>query len=122
MSDGTANLYFRDPSTFEVLGTVMVHDNLGPVVALNELEWVNGEVWANIWQWNFIARISPETGEVTGWIRCSGLTSPADSIPHDGVLNGIAYDAANDRVFITGKYWPKLYEVKIVPLATGKDR
>jgi glutamine cyclotransferase len=84
---------------------------------LNELEYVKGEILANVWQTNRIARISPATGVVTGWIDLAGLLSPRDAAQGVDVLNGIAYDAAGDRLFVTGKLWPKLFEIKIVPAA-----
>lgn len=115
MSDGTSTLYFLDPETFEEVGTIDVYDENGPVTMLNELEYINGEIYANVWQTDHIARISPQTGKVTGWIELEGLLPPED---RDGVdvLNGIAYDAENDRLFVTGKFWPKLFEIKLVKL------
>ena len=122
MSDGTANLYFRDPKTFDEIGRVEVFDENGPVVMLNELEYINGEVFANVWKTDKIARIDPETGQVTGWILLTDLlspeelTNPADMQNGIAVLNGIAYDATNDRLFVTGKLWPTLFEIEIVPV------
>jgi glutamine cyclotransferase len=115
MSDGTARLYFWDPDTLEEIGRVAVLDNGQPVVRLNELEYIHGEVYANIWQTDRIARIDPQTGQVVGWIDLSGLLGPEDRAaqPVD-VLNGIAYDADNDRLFVTGKLWPKLFEIELV--------
>jgi glutamine cyclotransferase len=84
-----------------------------PVKNINELEWVKGEIYANIWQTMKIARIDPKTGKVVGWIDLTGILSPADQQGAD-VLNGIAYDAQGDRLFVTGKYWPKLFEIKLV--------
>jgi len=116
MSDGHEQgaLRFLDPSTFKETGRVTVRAGGTPVKHLNELEFVRGEILANIWQTPRIARISPKTGEVTGWIDLSGLLDPRDAAGTD-VLNGIAYDAAGDRLFVTGKWWPKLFEIKIVP-------
>ena len=116
MSDGTANLYFWDPETQTEIGRVEVTDNGQPVVRLNELEYINGEVWANVWQTDRIARIDPNNGHVVGWIDLTGLLSAEDRAqqPVD-VLNGIAYDAENDRLFVTGKLWPKLFEIELVP-------
>ena len=95
--------------------TVTVTDEKGaPVKDLNELEFVKGEVWANVWTTDFIARIDPASGRVTGWIDLSGLLDPHDAAGVD-VLNGIAYDAAGDRLFVTGKLWPKVFEVRLVP-------
>ncbi len=116
MSDGTPELRFLDPDTLKELGRVTVTDEGRPVANLNELEFVKGEVYANIWQTDLIARIDPKTGHVVGWIDLSGLLSDQDraAAPVD-VLNGIAYDAAHDRLFVTGKLWPKLFEIKLVP-------
>ncbi len=114
MSDGTASLYFLDPETFRAIDRVEVHDAAGPVVRLNELEYIDGEVYANVWQSNRIARIDPETGWVTGWIDLTGLLTAEDRSEPVDVLNGIAYDAANDRLFVTGKLWPKLFEIELV--------
>jgi glutamine cyclotransferase len=114
MSDGTATLYFRDPQTFQELGRVQVYDRNGPVLNLNELEYINGEIYANIWQTDMIARISPQTGQVLGWIDLAGLLSPEERQPPVDVLNGIAYDPAADRLFVTGKRWPKLFEIDLV--------
>ena len=113
MSDGTPTLFFRDPETFEETGRVAVHhtDHL-PLENINELEFVNGEVLANIWQTDLIARISPETGEVVGWIDLRGLLTAQEASRAD-VLNGIAYDAAGDRLFVTGKLWPWLFEIDL---------
>ena len=111
MSDGTANLYFLDPENFEVTGQVEVHDK-EPVVRLNELEYINGEVYANIWQTDTIAIINPDTGQVTGWIDLTGIYTPETSNSNN-VLNGIAYDAENDRLFVTGKRWSQLFQIKL---------
>ena len=114
MSDGTANLYFLEPDTFTRIDHIEVHDDQGPVVRLNELEYVRGDVYANVWQTDRIARIELLTGRVVAWIDLTGLLSAADRQPHVDVLNGIAYDAENDRLFVTGKWWPKLFEIQIV--------
>jgi glutamine cyclotransferase len=111
MSDGTANLYFLDPDTFETVGQIEVHDN-GSVNNLNELEYINGEVYANVWQTDRIAIIDPHTGQVTGWIDLTGIYTPETS-NHDNVLNGIAYDAEGDSLFITGKRWSKLFQIEL---------
>ena len=113
MSDGTAYLRFIDPKTLKQTGRLRVRDGATPVVSLNELEYVKGEILANVWQTDRIARISPRTGEVTGWIDLKGILSPRDAAQGVDVLNGIAYDAAGDRLFVTGKLWPKLFEIKI---------
>jgi glutaminyl-peptide cyclotransferase len=115
MSDGTPQLRFIDPATLKETGRITVHDWRGPVQALNELEYVKGEIYANIWQTDRIARISPKDGRVTGWIDLSGLLSQAERGTPGAVLNGIAYDAAGDRLFVTGKLWPRIFEIKLVP-------
>ncbi|MBC8263222.1 MAG: glutaminyl-peptide cyclotransferase [Anaerolineales bacterium] len=116
MSDGTSTLRFLDPETFEEIGRIEVYDQDGPVTRLNELEHVQGEIYANVWQTARIARIAPDTGEVIGWIELAGLLSPEDRAEPVGVLNGIAYDAENDRLFVTGKLWPRLFEIGLIPL------
>jgi glutaminyl-peptide cyclotransferase len=116
MSDGTSTLHFMDPVTFQETKRITVTDQGRPVVNLNELEYVRGEILANVWQTDRIARIAPETGAVIGWIDLAGLLSAAERPPSvDAVLNGIAYDAARDRLFVTGKLWPKLFEITLVP-------
>ena len=115
MSDGTSTLHFLDPETLKETGRVEVSDNDRPVVRLNELEYIEGEVYANIWQTDRIARIAPDTGRVTGWIDLEGLLSVEDRSAQVDVLNGIAYDAEGDRLFVTGKLWPKLFEIEVVP-------
>lgn len=114
MSDGTNNLYFLNPTTFQRVGQVQVHDGATQVVNINELEYVNGDVYANIWLTNKIAIINPQTGQVKAWIDLAGLPGPANPNP-DSVLNGIAYDQQNNRLFVTGKEWPNLYQIKLVP-------
>lgn len=111
MSDGSSVLQFRDPDTFAVLDSVTVSDDLGPVIRLNELEWIRGEVFANQWLSKRIARIDPGTGSVLAWID---LTSLVDAQPSGDVLNGIAWDEATERLFVTGKLWPNLYEIEMV--------
>jgi glutamine cyclotransferase len=114
MSDGTSTLHFLDPQTFEETGQVAVFDSDGPVTRLNELEYVQREIYANVWQTDRIARIAPETGQVVGWIELEGLLSAEDRSQPVDVLNGIAYDAQTDRLFVTGKLWPKLFEIELV--------
>jgi glutamine cyclotransferase len=113
MSDGTAELRFLDPLSFKELRRVRVTAGGRPVELLNELEWVEGEVYANVWQSDRIARINPKTGQVTGWIDLSGLLPQRRGA--DDVLNGIAYDAKTRRLFVTGKLWPKLFEIRLTP-------
>jgi len=115
MSDGTAYLKFLDPKSFRVVRRVQVTDESGKMVDnLNELEYVHGEIYANIWQTDRIARIAPQTGKVLGWIDLAGMIDKRELHNPDAVLNGIAYDAAGDRLFVTGKLWPKLFEIKLV--------
>ena len=114
MSDGTPNLRFWNPDTLQEAGRITVHDGPVSVPNLNELEYIKGEIYANVWQTDRIARISPSDGRVTGWIDLEGLLTQEDrAIPVD-VLNGIAYDAKRDRLFVTGKLWPKIFEIKLV--------
>ncbi|MBB6123871.1 glutaminyl-peptide cyclotransferase [Sphingobium subterraneum] len=113
MSDGTAQLRFFDPVTFAPAGAVTVTWNGKPVPMLNELEYVKGEVLANVWMTDRIARIDPATGKVIDWIDLGPLTRTLKLSNFDAVLNGIAYDKAADRLFVTGKYWPKLYEIRL---------
>jgi glutamine cyclotransferase len=113
MSDGTATLYFLNPETFEEVRRIEVRDAGGLVTYLNELEYIQGEIYANVWLTNRIAIITPETGRVVGWIDLEGLLSKEDRLQPVDVLNGIAYDATRDRLFVTGKYWPKLFEIKL---------
>ena len=120
MSDGTATLYFRDPETFEETGRVQVYDDNGPVVRLNELEYIQGQVYANIWLTDLVAIIDPQTGQVTAYIDLGGLLASEDRVERVDVLNGIAYDAAGDRLFVTGKLWPKLFEIELIPPPRGR--
>ncbi len=113
MSDGTSVLHFLDPVDFQETAAVSVFDERGAVVGLNELEYVQGAIYANIWPTDRIAVIDPGTGRVIAWIDLKGLLGPGDA-PDTDVLNGIAYDAGGDRLFVTGKLWPKLFELKIV--------
>ncbi len=114
MSDGTSTLYFWDPETLTEIGQVQVHDDHGPVVRLNELEYVRGQVYANVWLTDRIAIIDPQTGQVTGWADLTGLLHPDDYGHQVDVLNGIAYDAEGDRLFVTGKWWSRLFEIKLI--------
>jgi len=111
MSDGSAGLRFLDPISLQVTARVTVTDGDLPVQRLNELEYVEGEIYANVWQTDLIVRISPDTGEVLGWIDLAGLREDG---PPAGVLNGIAYDSEGRRLFVTGKNWPELFEIELV--------
>jgi glutaminyl-peptide cyclotransferase len=113
MSDGSAQLRFWEPETLRETGRITVTDEGRPVTQLNELEWVKGEVYANVYQTDRIARIDPVSGKVVGWIDLTGLLKPEDRTGEVDVLNGIAYDAAGDRLFVTGKWWPKLFEIRL---------
>ena len=112
MSDGTEWLRFLDPATQKEVGRVAVREAGRAVRQINELEMVKGELYANVWGSDRVARISPTTGELLGWIDLKGLLSPRESSGVD-VLNGIAYDAAGDRLFVTGKLWPRVFEIKV---------
>jgi glutaminyl-peptide cyclotransferase len=115
LSDGTDVLRFFDPATFREVRRVSVKDHGKPVSEINELEFVHGEIYANIWYSDRIARIAPASGKVLGWIDLKGLLPAAEHSSPGAVLNGIAYDTAHDRLFVTGKLWPKLFEIQIVP-------
>jgi len=115
LSDGTAQLRFLDPGTFHELRSITVKDRGKPVIQLNELEYIHGEIYANIWHSDRIARISPATGRVLGWIDLTGLLPAAKHSTAEAVLNGIAYDAQHDRLFVTGKLWPKIFEIRVMP-------
>jgi glutamine cyclotransferase len=121
MSDGSAQIRIWDPLTLQEKRRITVHDHGQPVLNLNELEMVRGEIYANVWQTDRIARISPADGRVLGWIDLAGLLSPADRTGQEDVLNGIAYDVLGNRLFVTGKLWPKLFEIKLVPKAHRKN-
>lgn len=114
MSDGSAQIRVWDPVTLREKRRITVRDGTKPIEDLNELEWVRGEIYANVWKTDKIARISPLDGKVLGWIDLKGILPAAD---RDGVdvLNGIAYDSLGDRLFVTGKLWPKLFEIRLVP-------
>ena len=114
MSDGSSTLYYLDPVTFETVRRLHVTARNGPVKNLNELEYVQGEIYANIWETDLIARISPDTGKVLDFVDLSGLLPDSERTAETNVLNGIAYDPQNDRLFVTGKFWPKLFEIKIL--------
>ncbi len=122
MSDGTHVIRFVDPETFETLRTIVVLNEEGkPLMKLNELEYIKGEIWANIWQSenikkpNHIARIDPASGKLLGWINLDGISPNDSGRNYENSLNGIAYDAATDRIFVTGKNWRRLFEIKLKP-------
>ncbi len=115
MSDGTSRLRFLNPDSYEVTREVTVLDEGVPVSQLNELEYIQGEVWANVWQTDLIARIDPADGRVVGWVDLTGLLTPTQRSRAD-VLNGIAYDKINDRILVTGKYWPSIFQIEVSPV------
>jgi glutamine cyclotransferase len=112
MSNGTATLHFLDPETFQKIGQIEVHD-AGPVKWLNELEYIQGTIYANIWREERIAIINPQTGQVEGWINMMGIQN-MENQDANSVLNGIAYDEIGGRLFVTGKRWSQLYEIKLI--------
>ena len=131
MSDVTSRIHVLDPTGFHELRTIQVREADSTVWMLNELEWVRGELWANVYQTDFIARIDPATGRVTGWINVGNLLTAAqrhDVISRGGVANGIAFDEVRNRLFLTGKLWPRLFEVDVasvpgsVPRARSRSR
>ena len=114
MSDGTPDLRFLNPDTLAPTGRLRVTFEGKPVRNVNELEWVKGEIYANVWETDWIMRIDPKTGNVVGLINLAGLLKPAErTAGPDSVLNGIAYDQKRDRLFVTGKNWPKLFEIRL---------
>ncbi len=114
MSDGTPQIRFINPQTLKETGRITVTLDGKPIRNVNELEWVKGEIYANVWQTDWILRIDPHDGRVVGLINLAGLLKPSDRIPgQTDVLNGIAYDTKGDRLFVTGKNWPKLYEIRL---------
>ena len=115
ISDGSNRLKFLDPDSFRVTKTIAVTDGRTPIQQLNELEYVNGEIYANIWHDQRIVTIDPQNGRVTGWIDLTGLLQPGAVQNEEAVLNGIAYDQAGNRLFVTGKLWPQLFEIKLKP-------
>jgi glutamine cyclotransferase len=115
MSDGTPEIRVLEPNTLAEKRRMRVHDGTTSVAKLNELEFVEGEILANVWQTDRVARISPQTGEVLGWIDLTGLLSSVYRLGPDAVLNGIAYDAEGKRLFVTGKLWPAIFEIKVIP-------
>jgi len=122
ISDGTPVLHFFDPRTYQEISQLVVFSRDGPVFHLNELEYVQGEIYANVWQTDLIARIEPETGRVAGWIDLTGLLADTERDERVDVLNGIAYDALDDRLFVTGKLWPRLFEIRVVAQRTTSGR
>jgi glutamine cyclotransferase len=114
MSDGTDSLYFLNPVTFQRTGQVHIYDGSTPIININELEFINGDIYANIFMQQKITVINPQTGQVKAWIDLTGIEN-LNGFNSEMVLNGIAYDAQNSRLFVTGKDWPQLFEIKLVP-------
>jgi glutamine cyclotransferase len=119
-SDGSDTLRFRNPVTFKETRHIVVKDGIQHIRLLNELEYIKGEIYANVWHTDRIARISPRDGHVIGWIDLTGLLPDNQRVNSESVLNGIAYDAQHDRLFVTGKQWPKVFEIKIEPRTPAK--
>jgi glutamine cyclotransferase len=115
MDDGSAQIRVWDGATLKEKRRITVHDDNGPIPQVNELEWVAGEIYSNVWQTDQMLRISPADGRVLGRVNLSGLLAGDDLKARVDVLNGIAYDAAGKRLFVTGKWWPKVFEIQIVP-------
>lgn len=117
VSDGSSTLYFWDPGTLQEIGRITVRDDQGQLNRLNELEYIDGEIWANIWMTNLIARISPETGDVLGYVDLTGLLDTSGLAQPVDVLNGIAYDPQTGHIFVTGKLWPSVFEIEVIPVS-----
>jgi glutamine cyclotransferase len=115
MSDGTNGIRFLDPATFRVTKTIRVFNQGQPLEMINELEYIKGEIYANVWQTPFVVRIDPSSGRLLGMVDFTGLLPAGDYDERTDVLNGIAYDSVGDRIFVTGKNWPKLFEVRLLP-------
>ncbi len=121
MSNGSAELIFLNAETLEVEDRILVHDNTGYIGFLNELEYVSGSIYANIWQTDFIAEISPDSGKITGWIDLAGLSPDFGKTPDPHSPNGIAYNEKTGRLLVTGKCWPEIYEIELVPVKGERD-
>ena len=113
LSDGSSQLRFMDPATMKEQRRVTVRFGGRPLAMLNELETIDGQVWANIWMTDLIVRIDPTSGDITSYVDLTGLKQDAGATGDDSVVNGIAWDARKKRLFVTGKYWPKLYEIAL---------
>ncbi|MGV8984249.1 glutaminyl-peptide cyclotransferase, partial [Clostridium sp.] len=113
MSDGTDEIFFLNPINFKKVYSIKVHDENRPITRLNELEFIKGEIYANVWKSDKIARICPHSGKITGWIELKGLLNPKE-YKNAGTLNGITYDEKSNHIFVTGKMWPKIFEIKLV--------
>jgi glutamine cyclotransferase len=120
LSDGSSTLHFLDPATFKDVRDLKVTAGGKPIDELNELEYIHGQIYANVWMTTKIARISPQTGKVLAWIQLAGILPQVEMGNSNAVLNGIAYDKATERLYVTGKLWPKLFEIKVVPALSLK--
>jgi glutamine cyclotransferase len=116
MSNGSDQIVYRDPETFEITNTISVRDGDNPIANLNELEYIDGVIWANVWRTNLIARIDPKTGAVIDWLDLSALDDEVTATnPNVDVLNGIAWNPDTGTIFVTGKFWPTLFEIEVTP-------
>ena len=115
LSDGSSDLFYLDPQTYRPARRLAVTMNGRALTELNELEFIEGEIWANVWQTDLIVRIEPASGRVTSFLNLKGILAPSDRTGSDAVLNGIAYDAEKKRIFVTGKLWPRIFEIKVKP-------
>jgi glutamine cyclotransferase len=113
LSDGSSDLFYLDPQTFKLIRKLRVTMNGAAIPEINELEFIDGEIWANVWQTDLILRIDPSTGQVTSFLDLKGILAPSDRTGREDVLNGIAYDSAGKRIFVTGKLWPRIFEIKL---------
>ena len=113
LSDGSSDLFYLDPQTFKPVRKLAVRMNGQPIRELNELEFIDGEIWANVWQTDLILRIDPSTGQVTSFLDLKGILAPSDKTGREDVLNGIAYDSEHKRIFVTGKLWPRIFEIRV---------
>jgi glutamine cyclotransferase len=115
LSDGSSDLFYLDPQTYRPARRLAVTMNGRALTELNELEFIEGEIWANVWQTDLVVRIEPASGRVTSFLNLKGILAPSDRTGSDAVLNGIAYDAEKKRIFVTGKLWPRIFEIKVKP-------
>src|SRR5215813_1219066 len=113
LSDGSSDLFYFDPQTFKTIRKMAVRMNGQPIEELNELEFIDGEIWSNVWQQDLILQIDPSSGTVKSFLDLKGILAPSDKTGVENVLNGIAYDQASKRIFVTGKLWPRIFEIKI---------
>jgi glutamine cyclotransferase len=113
LSDGSSDLFYLDPQTLKPVKKLRVTMNGNAIQEINELEFIEGEIWANVWQTDLILRIDPSTGQVTSFLDLKGILAPSDRTGREDVLNGIAYDSQGKRVFVTGKLWPRIFEIRV---------